>query len=126
MDKKFYICPICGNIVEKIEDSGNELVCCGRTMQELVPNVTDGNNEYHVPVCEKHSNYLIVKVGKENHPMTADHYIQWIELVTNKGVQRVYLKPDHKPTACFELRCDEQICAVYAYCNKHKLWVCKC
>ena len=38
MNTKFYICRTCGNIIEKINDSGVPVVCCGKPMEELVPN----------------------------------------------------------------------------------------
>ena len=30
MNTKFYICRTCGNIIEKINDSGVPVVCCGK------------------------------------------------------------------------------------------------
>ena len=35
MEQKFYICKHCGNIIEKVEDKGVPVVCCGEVMQEL-------------------------------------------------------------------------------------------
>ena len=32
MNMKFYICRTCGNIIEKINDSGVPVVCCGMKM----------------------------------------------------------------------------------------------
>ena len=29
MEQKFYICKHCGNIIEKVEDKGVPVVCCG-------------------------------------------------------------------------------------------------
>ena len=29
LEKSFYRCEVCGNLVELIEDGGGELVCCG-------------------------------------------------------------------------------------------------
>lgn len=36
--KKLFKCMHCGNIVEKIDDKGVPIVCCGEKMTELVPN----------------------------------------------------------------------------------------
>ena len=33
MKQKFYKCAHCGNIIEKIEDKGVPVVCCGEAMQ---------------------------------------------------------------------------------------------
>ena len=46
---KLYKCAHCGNIVEMVEDSGVNPVCCGELMQEMVPNTTDAAQEKHVP-----------------------------------------------------------------------------
>ena len=29
MNQKFYICKHCGNVIEKVEDKGVPVVCCG-------------------------------------------------------------------------------------------------
>lgn len=119
---RFYYCPICGNIVEKVIDSGNDMECCGRTMLELVPGVTDGKHEWHVPVCEINGNVIHVKIGELPHPMDKDHYIEWIEIVTTQGISRKCLAPGNASKMCFALCEDEKVCSIYAYCNRHKLW----
>lgn len=122
-EKKYFVCEVCGNVVEKIHDSGNELMCCMRTMKELVPGETDGSADHHVPVCKfKDHNVLKVKVGEYPHPMEEKHHIQWIEVVTNKGITRKFLKPGDEPMACFCLHENEKVLEVYVYCNIHKLW----
>lgn len=119
---KFYRCLHCGNIIEKIVDSGVPVVCCGEPMKELVPNTTDGAFEKHVPVVEVEGNEVIVKVGSVAHPMTAAHYIQWIAIETNLGVHRVNLTPTSVPQAKFVLSAEEKLIAAYEYCNLHGLW----
>ena len=41
MAVKFYVCPHCGNVIQKVVDSKVPVVCCGEKMQELVPNTVD-------------------------------------------------------------------------------------
>lgn len=123
---RYYYCSVCGNVIEKVCDSGNDLVCCGRSMMELEAGVTDGKTEWHVPVCKINENMVEVSVGENPHPMDPDHYIQWIEIVTNKGSARKYLEPGDTPIVHFTLCDGEKVCTVYAYCNKHKLWKSKC
>ena len=55
--------------------------------------------------------------------MEKEHYIMWIALETNAGVQIHYLKSGEEPKATFALTEEEQIKKVYAYCNLHGLWV---
>lgn len=118
---KFYICRHCGNIIGMIESSGVPVVCCGEKMEQLIPNTTEAAGEKHVPVVTVEGNTVSVKVGSVEHPMTDDHYIQWIYLETEKGGQRKNLKPGETPAAKFVLEDDEPV-GVYAYCNLHGLW----
>lgn len=119
---KFYICEHCGNIIIKVKDSKVPVVCCGALMKELIPGTTDGAHEKHIPVITKEGNKVIVEVGSVEHPMVDVHYIEWIILKTNKGVQRKHLKPGDAPKAEFALLDGEVVEAVYEHCNLHGLW----
>ena len=120
MNVKFYRCKKCGNIVELINDGGGELFCCGEPMVELKANTTDAATEKHVPVVEKDGDKMVVKVGSVAHPMTAEHYIQWIAAVTETGIFRKNLNPNEKPEVSF--CCLGKFVAVSEYCNLHGLW----
>ena len=120
---KFYICEHCGNIITKINDSGVPVVCCGEPMKELVPGATDGALEKHVPAVTIDGNTVTVQIGEVEHPMAAEHYIQFISLETEQGCQKKTLKPGDKPTAQFILADGDKPVAVYEYCNLHGLWV---
>ena len=91
-------------------------------MKEIIPGTTDASVEKHVPVYEVKDNKVVVTVGSAIHPMTEEHYIQWISLQTKKGNQRKELKPGQEPKACFALCEGDEVVAVYAYCNLHSLW----
>lgn len=116
---KFYRCPICGNIIEIIGEKHADLVCCGKVMEKLIPGEVDASLEKHVPVYEVLDNEVVVTIGEALHPMEEDHYIEWIELVTENKVFRTYLKPNDEPKAIFPY---EKNSMVFAYCNKHGLW----
>ena len=122
MEVKFFYCKHCGKIIVVVKDSIAPTVCCGEDMSELVPGTTDASVEKHVPVVSRNGNTVTVTVGSAEHPMTTDHYIQWISLQTNHGNQRKVLKPSDKPVATFALLDGDEIEAVYAYCNLHGLW----
>lgn len=122
MKMKFYKCNICGNIVAIVEDGGGVLTCCGAEMKEIPVNTVEGAGEKHIPVVMKNGNKVVVQIGSEAHPMSDDHFIQWIAIETTGGNQRKCLKPDDKPEACFELCKGDDVTAVYAYCNIHGLW----
>jgi superoxide reductase len=116
-----YKCDLCGNIVTVLEGGEGELVCCGEPMKLFEEKTADKSTEKHVPVVEKTSNGYTVTVGTTLHPMEADHYIMWIELVVDGKSYRQFLKPGDAPSAVF---CVSGGGAVYAreYCNKHGLW----
>ena len=116
---KFLYCQHCGNLVEVIEDSGVNIVCCGEDMTELVAKTSDVGVEKHLPKVEKDGDLLKVTVGEVLHPMTDEHYIQWIAVVEDDRFQRVDLTPSDEPKAQFYVTGDAD---VYAYCNKHGLW----
>jgi superoxide reductase len=122
MKQKFYVCEHCGNIITKVKDAGVPVMCCGQPMKEMIPGTTDAAVEKHVPVYEVEGNVVNVKVGSVEHPMVAEHYIQWIVLQTNQGVQIKYLEPENPPVASFVLAEGEEVEAVLEYCNLHGLW----
>jgi superoxide reductase len=113
--KEIYKCEICGNIVEVVHGAGGTLVCCGQSMKLMKENEVDASLEKHVPIIEGNK----VKVGSVEHPMTEEHYIEWIEATSEDGqVAKVFLKPGLKPEAVF---CFKPISA-REYCNLHGLW----
>lgn len=117
----FYYCEHCKNMELSVNDSGVNPVCCGEKMKKLTANTTDGAKEKHVPVVKRNGNMVEVVVGEVDHPMLAEHYIQWIYLETENGGQIRYLAPGDKPAATFCVECDAPV-AVYEYCNLHGLW----
>ncbi len=122
MKKKFLRCPICGNLVEVINDSNVPIMCCGKPMEELVANTTDGATEKHVPVVDVKENSVTVTVGEVLHPMTEEHYIMWIHVFTNLKEYHFNLNPGMESKVTFTKESNEQITDVHAYCNLHGLW----
>lgn len=123
MKMTFKKCNKCGQIVGLINDTGVPLICCGEEMETISPCTVEAElGEKHIPVCRREGNRLIVEIGKELHPSTDKHYIQWVALVTTKGNQRKILSPKDKPIVTFMLDSDEEPLEIYAYCNIHSLW----
>ena len=119
-NQKFYICKHCGNVVGMIKDAGVNPVCCGEKMEEIVANTVDAAKEKHVPVVTVDNNKVIVRVGEVEHPMTAEHSIEWIYIKTVEGGQRKALTD--KPEAEFMITESDKVLEAYAYCNLHGLW----
>ncbi len=122
MEQKFYICEHCGKMVALVKESGVPVMCCGQKMTEIIPGTTDAAVEKHVPVYTVENNIVHVKVGEVEHPMTPEHFIEWVSIQTKQGNQRKALKPGDQPEICFALCDGDEVEAVYAYCNLHGLW----
>lgn len=117
---EIYKCAVCGNIVEVLHEGAGALVCCNQEMKLMVENTVDAAKEKHVPVLEIEKDGILVKVGSVAHPMLAEHYIEWIELIADGKAYRQFLNPGEKPEAFFKITAKE----VFAreYCNLHGLW----
>ena len=118
--KQIYKCNVCGNIVEVLHAGVGELVCCGQPMELLKEKTEDIGLEKHVPVVEKTEKGIKVKIGSVPHPMEEKHYIEWVEIITDGGVYRKFLKPGDKPEAEFEIKAEK--IKAREYCNIHGLW----
>ncbi|MEE0969681.1 MAG: desulfoferrodoxin family protein [Clostridia bacterium] len=122
MEQKFYICEHCGKVITVVKESGVPVKCCGENMRELIPGTTDAASEKHIPVIAIEGNTVTVTVGSVEHPMTEEHYIEWISLETKEGCQIKTLKPSSKPVAVFALSDSDEAVSSHAYCNLHSLW----
>ena len=108
---KFYVCPICGNI---IHSTGNALVsCCGITLPPLEAEEADNNHPLTVENVED-EHFITV-----HHPMTKEHFISFIAFVTSDRLQMVKLYPEGNAETRFQLRGRGYL---YYYCNRHGLF----
>ncbi len=118
---EIYKCNICGIITEIIHNGNGSLVCCGKPMNLIEENTVDAAVEKHVPAVEKTADGIKVVVGSVPHPMTEEHYIEWIEVIVGDTcVCQKYFKPGDAPEAFFPVKSEEF--TVRAYCNLHGLW----
>jgi len=109
-------CEICGNIIEILHEGKDSLVCCNTPMKLQEEKLEDSEiGEKHVPVIDG----MKVKIGQVEHPMTKEHYIEWVEASAKDGKTcKVFLKPEDKPEAKF----DFEVSSARIYCNLHSLW----
>lgn len=121
-----YRCSICGQVFFSLVELQNIPRCCQRDVELLVPGSVDASAEHHVPVFDKCGNCVKIKIGKDPHPMTKDHHIEWVAIITNKAIHMKCFKDTDEPTASFHMDSDEEVCAIYTYCNLHRLWKCDC
>jgi len=111
MRSKFYICPICGNVIYA---SGNAVVsCCGITLPALEAEEADNN---HAVTIENVEDEHFITI---HHPMTKAHYISFVAFVTSDRIQLVKLYPEGNAQTRLQLR---GMGNLYYYCNQHGLF----
>ncbi len=124
--KGIYKCELCGNIVEVEHAGAGVLVCCGQNMNFMEEKTADSATEKHVPIVEVDGDEVKVTVGSTLHPMTDEHYIEWIEILYGDKSQIQHLKPGSEPIATFHIcsACCSGDCKILAreYCNVHGHW----
>ena len=98
---KIYVCKKCGNVVLKLEDKSEALVCCGDKMELVDANTTEAATEKHLPVYEINDGMINIKVGEVEHPMTDDHYISFIILASDDNYMIKKLKAGEKQKQVF-------------------------
>ena len=107
---KFYVCPLCGNIIRTTGDA--VISCCGITLPPLEAEETD---DFHSITIEKVEDEHFVTV---DHHMTKEHFISFIAYLTTDCVQFVKLYPEGNAETRLNFRGSGY---VYIYCNKHGL-----
>jgi len=118
--KQIYKCADCETLLEVLVTDGKEINCCGQGMVLIEPKTQDEGQEKHVPVITKTETGILVKIGEVPHPMEAEHYIQFIEVIVDNKIYRQELKPDDAPEAEFPIKGQNVIAR--EYCNIHGLW----
>lgn len=125
MTKKLdiYKCEICGNVIEITQEGFGSLVCCNQDMKLMPENIPSEDNA-HFAHIEKLSD--IQKRVYFNHPMTKEHHIEYIEVISsdNKYIKRKFLNSDDLAELSFKCDCNEGFYA-RLYCNLDGVWTTK-
>lgn len=108
---KFYVCPICGNVIHSI---GNAVVsCCGITLPALEAEDADEAHSITIePVEDEH--FITVA-----HEMTKAHFISFAAYVTSDRLQMTKFYPEGNAETLMQLRGRGYL---YYYCNRHGLF----
>ena len=108
---KFYVCPICGNILHCV---GNAVIsCCGVTLPPLEAEEPDESHAISIEYVEDEHFITIY------HPMTKEHSISFVAFVTSDRCQLVKLYPEGNAQTRLQLR---GMGCLYYYCNHHGLF----
>ena len=107
---KFYVCPVCGNIIRA---SGDAVIsCCGITLPAL--EAEDADDEHEITLERVEDEYFVTV----SHEMTKTHYISFFAYLTTDRVQFIKLYPEGNAEGRIQLRGRGYL---YIYCNKHGL-----
>ena len=107
---KFYVCPVCNNIVRSVGDA--VISCHGITLPPLESEDTDENHQITIEKVED-EHFITV-----NHDMTKEHYISFVAYLTSDRVQFVKFYPEGNAETRLNIRGSGFL---YIYCNKHGL-----
>ena len=108
---KFYVCPLCGNIVHS---TGNAVVsCCGITLPPL--EAEEADDDHTVTIENVEDEYFI----SISHPMTKQHFISFIAFVTSERIQMVKFYPESNAETRIQFRGRGYL---YYYCNQNGLF----
>ena len=108
---KFYVCPICGNIIHSTGDA--VISCCGIILPPLEPEDADSAHALTAEVVEDEHFISVCQ------PMTKEHFISFLAYVTSDRCQLVKLYPEGNAETRLQLRGSGYL---YWYCNRHGLF----
>jgi len=108
---KFYVCPICGNIITATGES--VISCCGIMLPYLEAMEPD---DIHTLAIEKVEDEYYVAL---DHEMTKNHYISFIAAISDNGIEVIKLYPQGNAEARFKR---QRTRFFYYYCNRHGLF----
>ena len=108
---KFYVCPICGNVIWAMGQGAYS--CCGVS---LPPQEAEPADEAHAVTVEPVENEWYVTMA---HPMTKQHHISFFACVGIDSVIIHKLYPEQEAAARFPRMGHSRL---YAYCSHHGLF----
>ena len=108
---KFYVCPVCGNVIHTMGEAS--INCHGIQLAPLESELTD---EQHMIFVERVEDEYYVRI---DHSMTKEHYISFIAAAGSDNIHMVKLYPEQNAEARFKIR---GVKRVYFYCNRDGLF----
>lgn len=111
MRAKFYVCPVCGNVIVA---SGEAVINCHGVM--LTPCEAEKSDERHAISLEQIEDEYFVTV---EHEMTKGHYISFLAAVSSDEIRMKKLYPEGNAEARFKIR---GVRRIYYFCNRDGLY----
>ena len=112
MRSKFYVCPVCGNVIHSM---GESVITCHGV--QLTPLEAEPSDENHMIFIERVENEYYVRI---DHPMEKEHYISFIAAASLDEMQMIKLYPEGNAEARFKIR---GVRKIFFYCNRDGLYV---
>ena len=111
MRSKFYVCPICGNMINCM---GEAVISCHGV--QLVPLEWEETDENHMIFIEKVEDEYYIKI---DHDMTKEHYISFVAAVSTDKIQLTKWYPEGNAETRFKIAGVKRI---LFYCNRDGLF----
>ena len=118
-------CPVCASPKSSYKHNDNVFVeSAERSKEGAVKHIPQIKvNKVCGLVPENDCIDVIVRVGETLHPMTDEHYIQFIDCyVDHEYRARTHLTPDMNPAVIFHLKNTTGKVQIVESCNLHGLW----
>lgn len=111
LKSKFYVCPICGNVIHSMGEA--VIHCHGMLMTAAEPEETD---DKHKIIIERVEDEYYVRI---DHSMTKSHYISFIAAESPDRLQMVKLYPEGNAETRFKMGGVKRF---IFYCNRDGLF----
>lgn len=111
LKSKFYICPICGNVIHSMGEA--VIHCHGVLMTVAEPEETD---EHHKMFIERVEDEYYVRI---EHDMKKNHYISFVAAQSSNSLQMVKLYPEGNAETRFKI---DGVKKILFYCNRDGLF----
>ena len=108
---KFYVCPVCGNVIHSM---GEAAIHCHGIL--LTPLEAEPADERHMLSIERVEDEYYVRI---DHSMTKEHYISFVAAASSDQMQMVKLYPEGNAEARFKIR---GVRRIFYYCNRDGLF----
>ncbi|MBQ9961003.1 MAG: helix-turn-helix domain-containing protein [Firmicutes bacterium] len=111
MRSKFYVCPVCGNVIHSM---GEAAINCHGVL--LTPLEAEEADEHHKIFIEKVEDEYYARI---EHDMTKHHFISFIAAMSPERIQMVKLYPEGNAESRFKISGVKQF---LFYCNRDGLF----
>ncbi len=109
---KFYVCPICGNVIHGMGEAA--IHCHGIQLTPLEAEPTD---DRHMILIERVEDEYYVRI---DHSMTKEHYISFMAAASSDDMQIRKLYPEGNAEARFKI---SGVRRIFFYCNRDGLFM---